>query len=99
MPTTADFTPLLAASRGDGHGAWSNLALMIYADLRRLARRAVTPDRDVDEVDAMERGKVENLVALVWARCRRHAIVGLGSKVLSDSCVRRTTRSSVAHGA
>jgi len=127
MSTTADFTQLLAASRGGDHGAWSKLVLMIYADLRRLARRrghagsipttlgttglvhecylrlAGSPreqiaDRghffnlasrimrqilcdyarrslrvkrgsgqdheDVDEVDAMERGEVENLIAL-----------------------------------
>lgn len=61
----ADFAWLLAASGGGDHGAWSNLVLMIQADLRRLARRAGTPDRDVDEGDAMGRGKVENPVAPV----------------------------------
>ena len=39
MSTTADFTQLLAASRSGDHAAWSKLVLMIYADLRRLARR------------------------------------------------------------
>lgn len=61
----ADFAWLLAAWGGGDHGAWSNLVLMIQADLRRLARRAGTPDRDVDEGDAMGRGKVENPVAPV----------------------------------
>jgi len=39
MSTTADFTQLLAASRGGDHAAWSKLVLTIYSDLRRLARR------------------------------------------------------------
>ncbi|HSE11377.1 MAG TPA: ECF-type sigma factor [Rudaea sp.] len=39
MATAPDFTQLLAASRGGDHAAWSKLVLMIYADLRRLARR------------------------------------------------------------
>ena len=50
----ADFTWLLVASGGGDHGASSNLVLMIQADLRRVARRAATPDRDVGEGDAME---------------------------------------------
>jgi RNA polymerase sigma factor (TIGR02999 family) len=39
MQTTSDFTQLLAASRGGDHAAWSRLVLVIYNDLRRLARR------------------------------------------------------------
>jgi RNA polymerase sigma factor (TIGR02999 family) len=39
MQTASDFTQLLAASRGGDHGAWSRLVLLIYSDLRRLARR------------------------------------------------------------
>jgi RNA polymerase sigma factor (TIGR02999 family) len=39
MQTTSDFTQLLAASRGGDQAAWSRLVLMIYSDLRRLARR------------------------------------------------------------
>jgi len=39
MATVPDFTQLLAASRGGDQAAWSKLVLMIYSDLRRLARR------------------------------------------------------------
>jgi len=39
MATVPEFTQLLAASRGGDQAAWSKLVLMIYADLRRLARR------------------------------------------------------------
>ena len=127
MPTTAEFTQLLAASRGGDQSAWSKLVLMIYSDLRRLARarggagaipttlgttglvhecylrlagsareqiadrghffslasrimrqilcdyarRNLTAKRgsgkehdDIEEIDAAERGEIENLVAL-----------------------------------
>jgi RNA polymerase sigma factor (TIGR02999 family) len=39
MQNTSDFTRLLAASRGGDQSAWSRLVLVIYEDLRRLARR------------------------------------------------------------
>jgi len=39
MPTAPEFTQLLAASRGGDQAAWSKLVMVIYSDLRRLARR------------------------------------------------------------
>ncbi|MEO8460105.1 MAG: ECF-type sigma factor [Dokdonella sp.] len=44
MPTAADFTELLAASHGGDHAAWSRLVLLVYTDLRRLARRRGSAD-------------------------------------------------------
>lgn len=44
MVTASDFTQLLAASRGGDQNAWSRLVLLIYSDLRRLARRRGSAD-------------------------------------------------------
>ena len=44
MPTASDFTALLSASRGGDQAAWSRLVLLIYGDLRRLARRRGSAD-------------------------------------------------------
>ena len=44
MATASDFTALLSASRGGDQAAWSRLVLLIYGDLRRLARRRGNAD-------------------------------------------------------